>query len=89
MTKCPNCGSTAQMRFIDSEHCGRHLREVWDCCGCKRRYRFLFKLEHIVTQDIAPSEDNTRMISTRLPSNMTVGGQMVRRLIEEYEGRGR
>ena len=57
MTKCPNCGSTAQMRFIDSEHCGHHLVEIWDCCDCKRRFRFLFKLQHIVTQDITPMDE--------------------------------
>lgn len=58
MIKCPICGSTAQMRFITSEHCGHHLREIWDCCGCKRRFRFLFKVEHIVTQEIQVKEKN-------------------------------
>lgn len=27
MVKCPNCGSTAQMRLFDTERCGHHLAE--------------------------------------------------------------
>lgn len=52
MVKCPNCGSTAQMRLFDTARCGHHLVEYWDCCECLSRFRFLFKVEHIVTEEV-------------------------------------
>lgn len=52
MIVCPNCGSTAQMKLLNTERCGHHLVEYWDCCECLSRFRFLFKVEHIVTQEV-------------------------------------
>ena len=57
MVKCPHCGSTAQMRNIDNRKMSRHLWEIWDCCGCKRRFSFFYSLELISTEDITPAED--------------------------------
>ena len=57
MIKCPNCGSTAQMRFIDSWKTSSHLREVWDCCDCKRRFSFFYSLKLEFTKDITPKEE--------------------------------
>ena len=52
MTKCPNCGSITQMKLLDTMRCGHHLVEYWDCSECLSRFRFLFKVEHIVTQEV-------------------------------------
>lgn len=52
LPQCPYCGNTAPMRFIDNERHPKHIFEVWDCCECKRRFRFVFKIELISAYDI-------------------------------------
>ena len=54
MIKCPNCGSTTQMRFIGGESCVSHIAKIWDCCGCKRRFHFLF--------DVLESKNNGKIL---------------------------
>jgi len=36
MIKCPNCGSTAQMKYMFTDHpTSQHSIEKWRClCGC-------------------------------------------------------
>lgn len=50
MIKCPNCGSTAQMKYMFSDHpTSSHTIETWRCqCGC-RVERQLKEQERIVT----------------------------------------
>lgn len=57
MVKCPHCGSTAQMRFIDSWETSSHLREVWDCCECEKRFGFSYPLKSEFTKDITPEKE--------------------------------
>ena len=52
LPQCPQCGSTAFMRFIDNERHPNHIVEIWDCCGCKKRFRFMFKINLISVDDI-------------------------------------
>lgn len=56
MIKCPNCGSAASMRFIDSWKTSDHLREIWDCCDCKKRFSFFYSLKLEFMRDITPKE---------------------------------
>ena len=57
MIKCPNCGSTASMYHIDHGRTDKYLREIWDCCDCKKRFVFVYSIKLELTEDITPKED--------------------------------
>ena len=50
MIKCPNCGSTAQMTLLWTDHYTfSHSTEKWECgCGC-RVERILKEQNRIIT----------------------------------------
>ena len=50
MIKCPNCGSTAQVKLLWTDHYTfSHSIEVWECeCGC-RVERKLKEVDRIIT----------------------------------------
>ena len=49
MVRCPNCGSTAQMKLKMSDYYGKYLIEKWGCsCGCVVE-RKLEEVDHIIT----------------------------------------
>ena len=52
MIVCPNCGGTEQMTLLGTKRCGHHLVEYWDCSECLSRFQFLFKVEHIGTEEV-------------------------------------
>ena len=44
MVKCPNCGSTAQMKLLWTDyHTFSHAIEVWECRGCGCRVERIMK----------------------------------------------
>ena len=44
MVKCPNCGSTAQMKLLWTDyHTFSHAKEIWECCGCGCRVERIMK----------------------------------------------
>lgn len=49
MIKCPNCGSTAQMKRVALDYVTyAHANEVWRCgCGCVVR-RTMKEVSHII-----------------------------------------
>ena len=44
MIKCPNCGSTAQVKFLWTDHhTFSHSMEAWECCECGCRVERIMK----------------------------------------------
>ena len=52
LPQCPQCGRPTLMRFIDGEHQPKHIFEVWECNECKKRFRFMFKIDLISVHEI-------------------------------------
>ena len=53
MVKCPNCGSTAQIRLIDSYHYNtNHIAEEYECgCGVKLVRHYKLRVDILYTDE--------------------------------------
>lgn len=83
MVKCPNCGSTAQMKLVGTDYpTFSHAIEVWRC-GCDCVVRRTLK----VTNQMVEYPDKRVEVKEEFPTSLVAQG-MIKKMNEYYRKRG-
>ena len=83
MVKCPNCGSTAQMKLVGTDYpTFSHCIETWRC-GCDCVVRRTMK----VTNQMVEYPDKRVEVKEKFPTSLVAQG-MIKKMNEYYRKRG-